>query len=158
MTMSPLVVGDKVIVGNSGGEFGVRGHMTAYDIDSGEMVWRGYSTGPDDEVLITENSTMLGEPIESDLGISTYPEGEWEIGGGTVWGWVTYDPELNLIYYGTGNPGTWNPAQRTIDGDRPTTSGRSPSSPATPIPARWPGSTRSCRSTSGTMTASTRTC
>jgi lanthanide-dependent methanol dehydrogenase len=117
MTMSPLVVGDNVIVGISGGEFGVRGHMTAYNIDSGEMVWRGYSTGPDDEVLITENSTMMGEPIEADLGISTYPEGEWEIGGGTTWGWVTYDPELDLIYYGTGNPGTWNPAQRTIDGE-----------------------------------------
>jgi lanthanide-dependent methanol dehydrogenase len=117
MTMSPLVVGDNVIVGISGGEFGVRGHMTAYNIDSGEMVWRGYSTGPDDEVLITENSTMMGEPIEADLGISTYPEGEWEIGGGTTWGWVTYDPELDLIYYGTGNPGTWNPAQRAIDGE-----------------------------------------
>jgi lanthanide-dependent methanol dehydrogenase len=117
MTMSPLVVGDNVIVGISGGEFGVRGHMTAYNIDSGEMVWRGYSTGPDNEVLITENSTMMGEPIEADLGISTYPEGEWEIGGGTTWGWVTYDPELDLIYYGTGNPGTWNPAQRTIDGE-----------------------------------------
>jgi lanthanide-dependent methanol dehydrogenase len=117
MTMSPLVVGDKVLVGNSGGEFGVRGHITAYNIETGERVWRGYSTGPDDEVLITSESRMLGEPIESDLGVNTYPEGEWEIGGGTVWGWVTHDPELNLIYYGTGNPGSWNPAQRTIDGE-----------------------------------------
>jgi lanthanide-dependent methanol dehydrogenase len=117
MTMSPLVVGDKVLVGISGGEFGVRGHITAYDINTGERVWRGYSTGPDNEVLITENSRMMGEPIEADLGVATYPEGEWEIGGGTVWGWVTYDPELDLIYYGTGNPGTWNPAQRAIDGE-----------------------------------------
>jgi lanthanide-dependent methanol dehydrogenase len=118
MTMSPLVVGDKVIVGNSGGEFGVRGHATAYDINSGEMVWRAYSQGPDSDVLIDpEQTLMMGEPVgEADLGVTTWPEGEWERGGGAVWGWITYDPELNLIYYGTGNPGTWNPAQRAIDG------------------------------------------
>src|SRR5690625_775275 len=118
MTMSPLVVGDKVFVGNSGGEFGVRGHLTAYNVETGEQVWRGYSNGPDEDVLITSESLYHGEPItEKDLGVTTYPEGEWEIGGGTVWGWVTYDPELNLIYYGTGNPGSWNPAQRTVDGE-----------------------------------------
>ncbi|PMR67399.1 methanol/ethanol family PQQ-dependent dehydrogenase [Halomonas heilongjiangensis] len=118
-TMSPLVVHDKVIVGISGGEYGIRGHMTAYDVETGEQVWRGYSTGPDDEVLIDpETTTMLGEPIgESDLGVSTWPEGEWERGGGAPWGWITYDPDLDLIYYGTGNPGTWNPEQRTKDGE-----------------------------------------
>ena len=119
MTMSPLVVGDKVIVGNSGGEFAVRGHLTAYNIETGEMVWRGYSQGSDEEVLINPETTMMmGEPVgESDLGISTWPGDEWERGGGAPWGWVTYDPELNLIYYGTGNPGTWNPEQRAIDGE-----------------------------------------
>lgn len=118
-TMSPLVVHDKVIVGISGGEFGIRGHMTAYDTETGELVWRGYSTGPDNEVLINpETTTMLGEPIgEADLGITTWPEGEWERGGGAPWGWITYDPELDLIYYGTSNPGTWNPEQRTVDGE-----------------------------------------
>ncbi|WP_290653430.1 methanol/ethanol family PQQ-dependent dehydrogenase [Aquisalimonas sp.] len=119
MTMSPLVVNDKVIVGNSGGEFGVRGHITAYNAESGEMEWRGYSTGPDEEVLLDPETTlMMGEPVgEEDLGVTTWPEGEWERGGGAPWGWVTYDPELNLIYYGSGNPGTWNPAQRAIDGE-----------------------------------------
>lgn len=118
-TMSPLVVGDKVFIGISGGEYGIRGHMTAYDVESGEMVWRGYSTGPDDEVLLDPDTTlMMGEPIgEADLGTSTWPEGEWERGGGAPWGWITYDPELDLIYYGTGNPGTWNPDQRTKDGE-----------------------------------------
>ena len=119
MTMSPLVVNDKVIVGISGGEFGVRGHMTAYDVESGEMVWRGYSTGPDDEVLLDPEATlMMGEPVgEADLGVSTWPDDEWERGGGGPWGWITYDPDLHLIYYGTGNPGSWNPAQRAIDGE-----------------------------------------
>ncbi|MCH8504144.1 MAG: methanol/ethanol family PQQ-dependent dehydrogenase [Ectothiorhodospiraceae bacterium] len=119
MTMSPLVVNNKVIVGNSGGEFGVRGHITAYNAETGEQEWRGYSTGPDSEVLLDPETTlMMGEPVgEADLGVSTWPEGEWEIGGGAPWGWVTYDPELNLIYYGSGNPGTWNPAQRAVDGE-----------------------------------------
>jgi PQQ-dependent dehydrogenase (methanol/ethanol family) len=119
MTMSPLVVKDKVIVGNSGGEFGVRGHITAYDLNTGKLVWRAFSTGPDSDVLIDPEKTLLnGKPIgQADLGIRTWPGNEWQRGGGTVWGFVTYDPELDLIYYGTGNPGTWNPAQRVVDGD-----------------------------------------
>jgi len=118
-TMSPLVVNDKVIVGISGGEYGVRAHLTAYNTETGEMEWRGYSQGPDEEVLLDpETALMMGEPIgDKDLGVTTWPEGEWELGGGAPWGWLTYDPELNLVYYGTGNPGTWNPAQRAIDGE-----------------------------------------
>ena len=66
-----------------------------------------------------QKTTMLGKPIgDRDLGVSTWNGDEWKIGGGTTWGWYTYDPELNLIYYGTGNPGTWNPAQRAKDGKR----------------------------------------
>ncbi|WP_148252674.1 methanol/ethanol family PQQ-dependent dehydrogenase [Aidingimonas lacisalsi] len=118
-TMSPLVVGDKVIMGISGGEFGVRGHMTAYNVETGEQEWRAYSNGPDEDVKIDpEETLMLGEPIgEEDLGETTWPDDEWKRGGGAPWGWVTYDPELDLIYYGTGNPGTWNPDQRAIDGE-----------------------------------------
>ncbi|SHF35342.1 PQQ-dependent dehydrogenase, methanol/ethanol family [Modicisalibacter ilicicola DSM 19980] len=118
-TMSPLVVHDKVIMGISGGEFGIRGHMTAYNAETGEMAWRGYSNGPDKDVLIDPQKTlMMGKPIgEADLGVSTWPEGEWKRGGGAPWGWVTYDPELDLIYYGSGNPGSWNPQQRTVDGE-----------------------------------------
>jgi len=120
LTAAPLVVKDKVYVGISGGEFGVRGHLTAYDINTGKMVWRAYSTGPDKDVMIDPQKTMmLGKPIgEPDLGIKTWPADQWKIGGGTTWGWYTYDPELNLIYYGTGNPGTWNPTQRAVDKDR----------------------------------------
>ncbi|WP_448187964.1 methanol/ethanol family PQQ-dependent dehydrogenase [Azospirillum sp. sgz301742] len=120
LTAAPLVVKDKVFVGISGGEFGVRGHLTAYDINTGKQVWRAYSTGPDTDVKIDPNkTTMMGKPIgQKDLGVSTWPGDEWKRGGGTTWGWYTYDPELNLIYYGTGNPGTWNPTQRSVDHDR----------------------------------------
>ncbi|HYC03866.1 MAG TPA: methanol/ethanol family PQQ-dependent dehydrogenase [Azospirillaceae bacterium] len=118
LTAAPVVIKDKVFVGISGGEFGVRGHLTAYDVKSGKQVWRAYSTGPDKDVMIDPKKTMMmGKPIgEADLGVKTWNGDEWKIGGGTTWGWYTYDPELNLIYYGTGNPGTWNPAQRAKDG------------------------------------------
>lgn len=117
ITMSPLVVGDKVIVGNSGGEYGVRGTLTAYNIQDGHRVWRAYGTGPDKDVLIDPQKTlMMGKPIgKADLGVTTWPTDQWRHGGASAWGWVTYDPELNLIYYGTSNPGTWNPNQRPGD-------------------------------------------
>ncbi|MBI1207749.1 MAG: PQQ-dependent dehydrogenase, methanol/ethanol family [Azospirillum sp.] len=120
LTAAPVVVKDKVLVGVSGGEFGVRGHLTAYNINDGKMVWRAYSTGPDAEVLLDPSKTlMMGKPIgEKDLGITTWPGDTWKIGGGTTWGWYTYDPELDLVYYGVGNPSTWNPVQRVVDNDR----------------------------------------
>ena len=120
LTAAPVIVKDKVLVGISGGEFGVRGHLTAYNIDDGSRAWRAYSTGPDKDVLIDPDETlMMGEPIgEKNLGVKTWPGDEWKRGGGTTWGWYTYDPELDLIYYGTGNPGTWNPEQRAVDGTR----------------------------------------
>ena len=114
--MAPMVVGDKVYAGISGGEYGVQGHLTAYDVASGEQVWRGYSTGPDDQTLMDpENTTHLGEPVGENSGTATWEGDQWQIGGGTTWGWFSYDPDLNLIYYGTGNPSTWNPAQRPGD-------------------------------------------
>ncbi len=116
MTMAPLVVKDKVLVGNSGGEMGVRGWLTALDVDTGEIAWRAYSTGPDEDVLIGEDFRPFYEADrEPDLGVTTWPPGRWEIGGGTVWGWISYDPELDLIYYGTSNPGPWNHNQRLGD-------------------------------------------
>ena len=115
-TTTVLPVKDKLIVGISGGEFGVRGHVTAYDLETGELVWRAYSTGPDDEMLVDpENTTHLGEPIGADSSLNSWEGDQWQIGGGTTWGWYSYDPDLNLMYYGTGNPGTWNPAQRPGD-------------------------------------------
>ena len=111
-----MVVKDKVIIGISGGEFGVRGSVTAYDLDSGELVWRAYSMGPDaDTLLDPEKTTHLGQPVGKDSGTATWEGDQWKIGGGTTWGWYSYDPELDLIYYGSGNPSTWNPAQRPGD-------------------------------------------
>lgn len=116
MTMAPIVVNGKVLVGNSGGEFGVRGWLTALDAASGDIVWRAYSTGPDEDVLIGERFRPFYESHRGrDLGVTTWPPDMWRIGGGTVWGWVSYDPELNLVYYGTANPGVWNPAMRPGD-------------------------------------------
>ena len=115
-TATVLPVKDKVIVGISGGEFGVRGHVTAYDMESGEQVWRAYSTGPDDEMLVDpEKTTHLGEPIGEDSSLNSWEGDQWKIGGGTTWGWYSYDPDADLVYYGTGNPSTWNPAQRPGD-------------------------------------------
>jgi lanthanide-dependent methanol dehydrogenase len=116
MTMAPLVVKDKVLVGNSGGEMGVRGWLTALNANSGQVVWRAYSTGPDEEVLIGPDFKPFYEHDRGkDLGVRTWPSDTWKVGGGTVWGWISYDPDLDLIYYGTGNPGPWNPAQRPGD-------------------------------------------
>ena len=115
-TATPLVVKDKVMVGISGGEYGVRGHLTAYNIADGTQAWRAYSTGPDAEMLVDpEKTTVLGKPIGKDSSLQSWEGDQWQIGGGTTWGWTTYDPELNLIYYGTGNPSTWNPSQRPGD-------------------------------------------
>ena len=116
ITMAPLVVKDKVLVGNSGGEFGVRGWLAALNLADGSIAWKAYSTGPDSEVLIGPNfKPFYPQNRGTDLGVSTWPEQMWKIGGGTVWGWISYDPDQNLIYYGTGNPGPWNPEQRPGD-------------------------------------------
>jgi len=115
-TATVLPVKDKVIVGISGGEFGVRGHTTAYDMKTGEQVWRAYSMGPDSDTLMDpENTTHLGEPVGADSGTNTWEGDQWKIGGGSTWGWYSYDAELDLFYYGTGNPSTWNPGQRPGD-------------------------------------------
>ena len=114
-TATVLPVKDKVIVGISGGEFGVQGHVTAYDMNTGERVWRGYSVGPDDQLLFDENTTSLGKPVGADSSLNTWEGDQWKIGGGTTWGWYSADLEENLMYYGSGNPSTWNPAQRPGD-------------------------------------------
>jgi lanthanide-dependent methanol dehydrogenase len=122
MTMAPLVVNGEVYVGNSGGEYGVRGWLTALAADSGKTLWRAYSTGPDSDVLIgTAFKPFYPQDRGTDLGKRSWPGEAWKIGGGTVWGFVSYDPALGLIYYGTANPGPWNPAQRP--GDNKWTSG-----------------------------------
>ena len=112
-TDAPFVYKDKVLVGVSGGEFGVRGWVSAYNIKDGKLVWRGYSEGPDSDTLIDPvQTTALGKPVGPDSSTSTWQGDQWKIGGGATWGWYSYDPQLNLVYYGSGNPSTWNPVQR----------------------------------------------
>jgi len=115
-TAAPMVVKDKVLIGVSGAEFGVRGWIAAYNLKDGSLAWKGYSTGPDSETLMDpEKTTQLGKPVGADSGIGTWEGEQWKTGGGTTWGWFSYDPKLNLVYYGTGNPSTWNPVQRPGD-------------------------------------------
>jgi PQQ-dependent dehydrogenase (methanol/ethanol family) len=119
-TNAPHVFKDKVITGISGGEWGVRGFLAAYDINSGKLVWKAYSTGPDEEMLIDPDKTMTWtdgalKPVGKDSSLKTWQGDQWKIGGGTTWGWYSYDKGLNLLFYGTGNPSTWNPAQRPGD-------------------------------------------
>ncbi|MCR8548382.1 methanol/ethanol family PQQ-dependent dehydrogenase [Salipiger sp. P9] len=115
-TATVMPVKDKVIVGISGGEFGVRGSVTAYNMETGALEWRAYSMGPDSDILMDpQTTTHLGTPVGENSGTNTWEGDQWMIGGGTTWGWYSYDPEADLIYYGTGNPSTWNPAQRPGD-------------------------------------------
>src|SRR5919198_410502 len=115
-TSAPMVIKDKVLIGISGGEFGVDCHVTAYDLKSGRRVWRGHSQGPDDHMLVDpEKTTELGKPIGKDSSLKTWQGDQWTTGGGCTWGWISYDPQLNLLYYGSGNPSTWNPSQRPGD-------------------------------------------
>ena len=122
VTMAPLVAKGKVFVGVSGGEFGVRGWLKALDENSGKVAWTAYHTGPDKDVLIGPNFKPFYKMDQGkDLGVTTWPADQWKIGGAGAWGWVTYDPELDLIYYGTANPGPWNPEVRPGDNKWSTT-------------------------------------
>jgi lanthanide-dependent methanol dehydrogenase len=114
-TNAPMIVKDKVLVGISGGEFGVQARVTAYNIKDGSLAWKAYSEGPDSEILFDANTTELGKPVGKDSSLKTWQGDQWKIGGGGTWGWISYDPQLNLVYYGSGNPSTWNPVQRPGD-------------------------------------------
>jgi alcohol dehydrogenase (cytochrome c) len=99
VTMAPLVIDDLVIVGTGGGEYGIRGFIAAYDVRTGEEVWRFYTI-----------------PAPGEPGSETWQGDDWEHGGASVWVTGSYDPELNLTYWGIGNPGPdWNPDQRPGD-------------------------------------------
>jgi PQQ-dependent dehydrogenase (methanol/ethanol family) len=119
-TNAPHVFKDKVITGISGGEFGVRGYLAAYNINDGKLVWKGYSLGPDGDMIMDPEKSMTWAdgkmvPVGKDSSLKTWQGDQWKIGGGTTWGWFSYDPALNLVYYGSGNPSTWNPVQRPGD-------------------------------------------
>jgi lanthanide-dependent methanol dehydrogenase len=115
-TMAPMVFGDKVLIGISGGEYGIRGHVTAYNLADGKQAWRAYSVGSDEEIKFDpQKTTSMGQPVGANSSLKTWEGDQWKMGGGSTWGWFSYDPDLNLIYYGSGNPGTWNPVQRPGD-------------------------------------------
>ena len=119
-TNAPHVFKDVVVTGISGGEFGVRGRLIAYDIKTGKNLWTAWSTGPDAELLFDPKKTMTWTdgkmaPVGKDSSLKTWKGEQWKLGGGTTWGWYAYDPTRNLVYYGSGNPGTWNPSQRPGD-------------------------------------------
>ncbi|MGI8739516.1 MAG: methanol/ethanol family PQQ-dependent dehydrogenase [Gammaproteobacteria bacterium] len=117
-TNNPLVVKDKILTGISGGEFGVQGFLAAYSAKDGKQAWKAYSVGPDEQLLFDPEKTIDSatmEPVGEDSSLNTWEGDQWKIGGGTTWGWYSYDPKLDLVYYGSGNPSTWNPTQRPGD-------------------------------------------
>ncbi len=111
VTGAPRVIKGKVIIGNGGAEYGVRGYITAYDAESGDQKWRWY-TVPGDPAKPFEDASMAKAAKTWD------PAGKWWIngGGGTVWNSMAYDPELNLMYVGTGNGSPWNHRKRSPGG------------------------------------------
>jgi len=116
ITMAPIVVKGKVLVGSSGGEMGVRGWLAAIDVNTGKEVWRGYNTGSDKDIKVGSRfKAFYPQDNGKDLGLTSWPGETWKQGGAAVWGWLSYDPELNLVYYGTSNPGPWNEGVRKGD-------------------------------------------
>jgi PQQ-dependent dehydrogenase (methanol/ethanol family) len=116
ITGAPLVVKNVVIVGNSGADLGVRGWIAGLDAGSGKVLWRAYHTGPDKDILIGPNfHPFYPGDNKPDLGENTWPAGAWKIGGGSMWGWISYDPQMDLIFYGSANPAPWNPSPREGD-------------------------------------------
>jgi PQQ-dependent dehydrogenase (methanol/ethanol family) len=115
ITPAPIIANDKVIIGFGGDEFAARGRVAAYDLADGKKVWECHSTGSDKDVCLTKDTNKAHPEYGQagkDLGISTYPGDEWKRGGGAAWGWYAYDPDLHMVYYGTGNPGLWSPQFR----------------------------------------------
>src|SRR6059036_3844157 len=108
--MAPFVARNRVIVGPSGGEFGIYGWVKGLDLATGKILWTAHNMGPD--------SLMLARPGrgrytgDANIGVSTWQGDSWRRGGAPVWGWISYDAQLDLIYFGTGNPGPYNTEQR----------------------------------------------
>jgi methanol dehydrogenase (cytochrome c) subunit 1 len=116
LTVAPFVVKDKVIVGTSGAELGVRGYATAYDIKDGKQAWRVYATGPDEDIKLSKDFNSANPHYgQFGLGLKTWEGDAWKIGGGTNWGWYAYDSDLEMLYYGSGNPAPWNETMRPGD-------------------------------------------
>jgi len=116
LTVAPFVAKDLVIVGSSGAELGVRGYATAYSIKDGKQVWRVYATGPDEDIKLAKDFNSANPHYgQFGLGLKTWEGDAWKIGGGTNWGWYAFDPDLDMLYYGSGNPAPWNETMRPGD-------------------------------------------
>jgi PQQ-dependent dehydrogenase (methanol/ethanol family) len=113
--MAPFIVKDRVIVGPSGGEFGIHGWTRALDLTTGKVAWTAYNEGSDADMLVRPGDFKPFYDKGSDLGLSSWPPDIWKKAGAPVWGWFSYDPALDLVYYGVGNPGPYNPEQRPGD-------------------------------------------
>ncbi|MGN6451664.1 MAG: PQQ-dependent dehydrogenase, methanol/ethanol family [Steroidobacteraceae bacterium] len=114
-TMAPLVVRDRVIVGAAGGEFGIYGWIKGLELSSGRILWTARNIGPDVDMVVRADTFRPPYDHGTDLGAQSWANESWRTGGAPVWGWVSYDPQLDLIYYGTGNAGPYNAEQRAGD-------------------------------------------
>jgi alcohol dehydrogenase (cytochrome c) len=116
LTGAPIVVNGNVIVGDAGAELGVRGWVQALDVKTGKVKWKAYNTGPDSDMLIDAGfKPFYAKDQGANLGTATWQGTQWKQGGATAWAWLTYDPSLNLLYYGSAQPGVWNPDMRPGD-------------------------------------------
>jgi PQQ-dependent dehydrogenase (methanol/ethanol family) len=114
--MAPFVAKDRVMVGASGGEFGIHGYLKGLDLKTGKLVWTGYNIGPDADMLAKPGTfKSFYDKDAAELGATSWPTDAWKTGGAPVWGWISYDPDLDLVYYGTGNPSPYNTEQRLGD-------------------------------------------
>ena len=110
ITGAPRIAGNNVVIGNSGAEYGVRGYVTAYDLETGKQSWRFYTVPGDPKKPF--------EHPELEMASKTWdPNSRWDVGGGgTAWDAMVYDPELNLLYVGTGNGSPWVASERSPGG------------------------------------------
>jgi PQQ-dependent dehydrogenase (methanol/ethanol family) len=132
---APLVVGKTVVIGNAGDDFGARGWIKALDRDTGQELWRKYSTGSDADVGVGPSfRSFYRSDNATELGMASWPPDAWQHGGGTVSGLLSYDPGLDQVVHGTGHPAPGNPEQRP--GDNRWTSGLFARDSATGS-ARW---------------------
>ena len=113
--MAPFIVKDRVLVGPSGGEFGIHGWVKALDLATGRVVWTAYNEGPDSDMIARPGTFRPFYDKGANLGLSSWPTDAWKRAGVPVWGWLTYDAALDLVYFGTGNASPYNAEQRPGD-------------------------------------------
>ncbi len=118
-TGAPIVADGIAMVGNSGAEDGARGAVYGLNVTTGALVWKGYSTGPDADVLITSRThAYYAKDQGTNLGVTSWNGTSWwQQGGATAWGYKTYDPVNDIFIYGTGNADPWSAVYRGGQGD-----------------------------------------